>query len=203
VRRFEQRYEEERAKVMREPSKARKGRYTLGDDARLLATRLGVDGLVTGRMDILAVASGRIAVSIAMGVGSLGYSYLGIAVMDGGTGAVQAWFRASTQATTANKLENEPEKLVTSLVEDAFELFPGAEESLVYHQQPGELMGQIGAAARNADTSPYELVPMPPEILAQAKSRKRSSDDEVISDLEQLLGSPAPAAPANEPGRAP
>lgn len=90
----DRRYQEVLTQLQRRISKNIEDReYNAGDEMRLLAQRLGVDGIAFTRIEIAAAGKGRQAMAWTVGIGSTGSStMMSVSVIDGRTADIEAYF---------------------------------------------------------------------------------------------------------------
>jgi hypothetical protein len=106
--------------------------YNAGDEARLLAARLGVDALAFARMQIVAPAAGVRALNLGMGGES---TMLTVTIVDGTSGDVEAYItlpvlgRGKMVGGHDDIIEN-PEQEMANYAEATLEDIPNADPSL-------------------------------------------------------------------------
>jgi hypothetical protein len=90
----DRRYQEVLSQLQRKLNKDIEEReYNAGDEMRLLAQRLGVDGIAFTRIEIAAAGKGRQAMAWTVGIGSTGSStMMSVSVIDGRTADIEAYF---------------------------------------------------------------------------------------------------------------
>ncbi len=114
VLRVERRYAEELQRLGQKPKKLEERRYTLGEDARLLAATLGTGGLLFARVGALH--------AMAMG-GS--FAHLSVSVVNGVNGDLEAHFYSIESTSRKSLLEN-TNTLMNTLVDKVLENYPGS-----------------------------------------------------------------------------
>jgi hypothetical protein len=132
------RYETLQRPLRSAPRRTARHRYNLGDEARMLAARLGVDALVYPDMRIFAQAPGAMATTWILGIVSPGSNLflstsflLSVAVIDGNSGDIEALFLNGEVAFTGYQaIMEDPTKKLAPLVEGAIEELPAADPSL-------------------------------------------------------------------------
>ena len=90
----DRRYQEVLSQLQRKLNKDIEEReYNAGDEMRLLAQKLGVDGIAFTRIEIAAAGKGRQALAWTVGIGSTGSStMMSVSVIDGRTADIEAYF---------------------------------------------------------------------------------------------------------------
>ena len=159
VRQTNRRYEEEWRKMVRKPSKVKERRYNAGHEARLLAAKLGADGIAFARVQAVGATGGQVAMALLLGVGTMGYARLDISVVNGITGDVEAYLYYTMQ-TSFKKLTTKPAKTMRKLTTKVLRKYPAS----------GEVLEAKGTTLKEP-----------------AKEAKR--DEAVLTELEALLGS--------------
>jgi hypothetical protein len=179
VRRIDTRYDEEWDKAMRKPREARKGRYSIGDDAVAACSLLKVDGIVMSRIVAVGHSGGAQAMTIILSFGQAyaqSYARISLSVIEGKAGGVEGHFNGLKYTTTGGLLKK-PDKVMADLVENAIGDYPDARTIKV---------------AKNA--APHEKEPA---------ANSADSDDAAIADFETALAQKnarnAPPAEGAEP----
>jgi hypothetical protein len=163
VHRIDTRYDEEWTKAMRKPKEARKGRYSIGEDAVAACSLLHVDGLVMSRIVAVGNSGGRQAITIILSLGQAyaqSYARISLSVIEGKAGRVEGHF-SGLKYTTTGGLIKKPDKVMADLVGNAIDDYPEASEIKVAKKAPPQ-------AEAATDTSP-------------------ESDEAAISDFEAAL----------------
>ncbi|MDH3523565.1 MAG: hypothetical protein OES32_08255 [Acidobacteriota bacterium] len=126
VRRVNERYDEEWAGILRRPSQVHDGRYQAGEEATRLAARLDVDGLVLPRIQAVAVSAGKAMLTSFLSGGTYvaqGYARLDLAIVDGSSGTVEAYFFQALPATTKS-LTHKQDKLMAKVAGRTLRKYP-------------------------------------------------------------------------------
>ncbi|UCF80950.1 MAG: hypothetical protein JSV08_00560 [Acidobacteriota bacterium] len=160
VKRVNDRYGEEWSKLVRRPRKLRQGRYNIGDDTRKLCSVLEVDGLLIARVQAVGVTAGRRFLS--GGINALlspsGYGRMDVSVVNGKTGAVDAYFFFA-EYTSIKSLTKKQDKFMKGTSKGCFRRYPAAAEVL---------------KARGRDD--------------EAEEEEDEGEEDIIGEFEALLG---------------
>ena len=180
LRRVDARYDEEWSKAMSKPKEARKGRYSIGDDAVAACSLLKVDGLVMSRIVAVGHSGGSQAITMILSLGQAyaqSYARISLSVIEGKAGRVEGHFNGLKYTTTGGLLKK-PDKVMADLVSNAIDDYPKASEIKVAKGQKQETSAEEAASS--------------------------AADDAAIADFEAMLekknaGSAPPAAEAAPP----
>jgi hypothetical protein len=136
VLRANKRYQEEWKKLAAKIKKVEERRYNVGEEARLVAARLGVDGLVFARVHALAVTKGASAMGALIGIGGPATSLanLHVSVVNGKTADVEAHFY-SVVSTSVTGLTTNADDTMAKLAGKALEDLPAAGTTVTAEQQ--------------------------------------------------------------------
>jgi hypothetical protein len=110
------------------PKKLEKRIYNVGDPARLLASRLGVDAIAFGKVSITITPAGKAIVSALIG-GSTAGATSNFAIVNGATGDLEAVQLGIVPVTPGDKTDQELQVYVAALAERATKRMPGADPS--------------------------------------------------------------------------
>ena len=177
VHRFNERYEDERQQIMQGRKGVRSRRFTCGEEAEILAKRLGVDGIAVVRI-VSSAASGGQQVLAFIG-GSSGRTDMDVAILAADTGDVEAFFDAFITGTSDNDIVERPEKEMAKVSKKTLKKFP----------KTGEVVKVKRSWPQHTRKEPEAT----------------QSEDEMLADLEALLGDDSAAGegaevPADETG---
>ncbi|MEJ2131217.1 MAG: hypothetical protein P8Y95_06255 [Gammaproteobacteria bacterium] len=158
------RYEEEWARIVRKPKRVRYGYYSAGDEARILAAALNVDGLVFTRVIASGAGGGQKALSMLLIGGGTTFTRLDAGIVDGDDGEVEAFYFARMETGYA-EITKKAEKTMSKLTRKAMKRYPDVDETLKVKAPTDEEIAAI----------------------------EEEDDDEVMEELEALLGDQAQA----------
>jgi hypothetical protein len=99
-------------------------RFKMGDEARILAARLGADAIIVGRIQIAAAAGGASVFSLGTG----GEAELSIGIVAGDNGDLEAFFTGAQIGLSAKKVEKKPLKTMTKLFGSVLKDYPTVDE---------------------------------------------------------------------------
>ena len=116
VRNVNKRYDEDFLQKITLPFKrqlqdVRERRYKMGDEARILADRLGVEAIIVGRIEVAAAAGGASVFSL----GTSGEAEMSIGIIAGDNGDLEAFFTGTQLGLSAKKIEKKPLKTMAKL----------------------------------------------------------------------------------------
>lgn len=123
VNRVNDRYQEEWSKIVRKPRGVRTGRYSLGEETVQLATLLGVEGVLLSRIQAVGITPGRAVLASLFGGQVAGYGRLDLSVVEGGQGAVLAYF-FSIRDSTVKDLVRRPEFVMQKACKKGLKKYP-------------------------------------------------------------------------------
>ena len=140
----------------------------------------GIDPLVEkhGRVGASAPTGGRQALTIILSLGSAyaqGMSILGLGVLDGRTGRVEAYFHAARNCTLGS-LVKKPDKIMSALVEKVADDYPAASEVLTPKKGSEVVDAKDTATADDTAIQDFESVlkqkgvEAPPPVETPAKA---------------------------------
>lgn len=152
------RYEEEWGRMVRKPKRVRYGYYSAGDEARLLAAALGVDGLVFTRVVATGAGGGQKALRMLIG-GFATFTRMDTSIVDGDDGEVEAFFFNQTETGYA-EITKKAEKTMTKLTRKTLKRYPDVDEAIDV-KAPSE---------------------------AEIAAIEEEDDEKVMEELEALLG---------------
>ncbi|MEH6548364.1 MAG: hypothetical protein V7711_17955 [Pseudomonadales bacterium] len=171
----ERRFDEERGKIVSGKIEGVKYRdYTLGTEARQLARYLKVDAVAFTRMQAL----GQTGAALAIGFGSNGKMHMSMSLVHAKTGDIEGFFGGINTPLFGKSISSilkKPDKHTKKMVKTATKKMPHAEKVL----KPEKLDADKVRVAKIYDSEP---------------------GDDVVGDLEALLGTPEVEAEA-EPDR--
>lgn len=129
VRNVNKRYDEDFLQKITLPLKRqlqdiRSRRFKMGDEARILATRLGVDAIIVGRIDA-AVTSGGASV---LSLGTSGQAEMSVGIIAGDNGDLEAFFTGAQIGLSAKKIEKAPLKTMAKLFGSVLKDYPTPDE---------------------------------------------------------------------------
>ena len=130
VKRVNDRYNEERSKIINGPKQVRKRRYKVGSDAVQLCAILKTDGIVFARVFANGVSGGKATMSAVFNLGiprARSSAYMSTAVVEGRQGFVEGYFYAF-EATSMGQLTKKPAKIMGQLAGKALSKYPLASE---------------------------------------------------------------------------
>lgn len=133
----DRRYQEVLAQLQRRINKQIEQReYNAGDEMRLLAQRLGVDGIAFTRIEIAAAGKGRQAMAWTVGIGSTGSStMMSVSIIDGRTADIEAYFvppilRRGRAFAGYNEFIENPEENMEKITSATLKDLPDADPAL-------------------------------------------------------------------------
>ena len=162
VRRMNERYDDELARIVADEKSVRARRFTCGDEAQILATRLGAEALIMTRIQASGATGGQAAMAMIFG-GSRGFAAMSVGVIAGDNGDVEAFFDGVDSGMSDNALMERPVETMTKVTKKTLKKFP--------------------AASKTAKVSKRW-----PQSTDREVAEAGKSDDEVLADLEALLG---------------
>ena len=168
VRRANDRFDEEYAKLARKPGLLKKGRYTIGEEAQQLADYLDVDAVVFERIYMEAAAGGQMAMAFIMGRSAGGASF-SVTLANGSDGSVFGYYNWALGAIGKNSATTKSEEMVTQMATKALKKFPVRSAAVAVSGQDGD------------DTDLAEL-----EALLGEDSDRTDLDESVDAELEEL-----------------
>lgn len=157
------RYEEEWARIVRKPKRVRYRYYSAGDEARLLAAALDVDGLIFTRIVATGAGGGQKAFRMLIG-GFATFTRMDASIVDGDDGKVTAFYFAQTETGFA-EITKRAQKTMSKLTRKTLKKYPDADKTV-----------KVRAPTRD-------------EIAAI----EEEDDDKLMGELEALLGEETPA----------
>ncbi len=166
VRDVNKRYDEDFLQKITLPFKRqlqdiRERRFKVGDEARILADRLGVDAIIVGRIQAAVTSGGTSIISL----GTSGQAEMSIGIIAGDNGDLEAFFTGAQIGLSAKKIEKDPLKTMAKLFGSVLKDYPTPDELIkVKKSWPQSTNREIPDAA--------------------------SSDEDVLSDLEEMIGQP-------------
>jgi hypothetical protein len=166
VRNVNKRYDEDFLQKITLPFKRqlqdiRERRFKVGDEARILADRLGVDAIIVGRIQAAVTSGGTSIISL----GTSGQAEMSIGIIAGDNGDLEAFFTGAQIGLSAKKIEKDPLKTMAKLFGSVLKDYPTPDELIkVKKSWPQSTNREIPDAA--------------------------SSDEDVLSDLEEMIGQP-------------
>ena len=182
VRDVNKRYDEDFLQKITLPFKRqlqdiRERRFKMGDEARILAARLGVDAIVVARIQA-EVTSGAASV---FSLGTSGKAEMSVGIIAGDNGDLEAFFTGAQIGLSAKKIEKNPLKTMAKLFGSVLKDYPTPDELIKVKKRWPQ--------TTNREVPDAEL-----------------SDEDVLSDMEAMIeelvedATPAPgeALPAEE-----
>lgn len=161
VRNFNERYDADLAQVLKKPKDIRQRRFSLGDEARILAARLNADAIVVGRIQASGATGGQKTMAVLFG-GSMGHAALNIGIVAGDNGDLEGFFRDIDPGLSPDKIANEPVETMAKVSKKVLKDYPALEEMMKIRR----------SWPQNTDRKVPEA---------------ELSDDDVLSDLESLF----------------
>ena len=110
--------------LKRQLQDVRERRYTMGDEAQILADRLGVDAIIISRIQIAAAAGGASVFSLGTG----GEAEMHVGVIAGDNGDLEAMFTGAQIGLSAKKLEKNPLKTLSKIFGGVLKDYPKPDE---------------------------------------------------------------------------
>jgi len=162
------RYSEEWPKIIRKPKQVRYGRYSMGDELRSLAKRLGADAIVFARIQGVEVSVGKAVMGAVMGAliggggGSGSYARMDICVVNAQSAKIEGYFDGRVSVGLHDLTEN-AEKATKKLAKKTLKKYPNTEKVVKVRISKKD---KIEAEEPTAD------------------------EDAVLAELEALLGEP-------------
>ena len=104
-------------------------RYSLGEEARVLANYLDVDAVAFARLEAVGASGGQRLI----GFGNQGQIHLGVSIAHARTGDIEAFFGGNNTPTFGKSVEGivkKPEKTTGKIAKTAFKKLPGVAEAL-------------------------------------------------------------------------
>ncbi len=89
----------------------RSRRFKMGDEARILAARLGVDAIIVGRIQAAAASGG----TSVMSLGTSGQAEMSIGIIAGDNGDLEAFYSGAQIGLSAKKIEKKPLETMVKL----------------------------------------------------------------------------------------
>jgi hypothetical protein len=173
VRDLNKRYDEDFLQKIKPPLKRelqdiRERRFKMGDEARILADRLGVEAIIVGRIEVAAAAGGASVFSL----GTSGEAEMSIGIIAGDNGDLEAFFTGAQLGLSAKKIEKKPLKTMAKLSANVLKDYP----------TPDELIKVKRSWPQTTDRE------IPDAAL---------SDEDILLDMEEMIEQPQEdAAPA-------
>ena len=167
VRNVNKRYDEDFLQKITLPFKRqlqdiRKRRFKMGDEARILAARLGVDAIVVARIQAKVTSGGASVFSL----GTSGQAEMSVGIIAGDNGDLEAFFTGAQLGLSAKKIEKAPLKTMAKLFGSVLKDYPTADELIkVKRSWPQSTNRKIPDAAL--------------------------SDEDILSDMEAMFEQPA------------
>lgn len=152
------RYDEEWARIVRKPKRVRYGYYSAGDEARILAAALHVDGLIFTRIVATGAGGGQKALRMLIG-GFATFTRLDASIVDGDDGVVEAFYFAQTETGYA-EITKKAQKTMSKLTAKTFKKYPDIDAKLKVRAPTEEEIAAI----------------------------EEEDEDKLMSELEALLG---------------
>ncbi|HEY8518962.1 MAG TPA: hypothetical protein VIN61_02685 [Gammaproteobacteria bacterium] len=118
------------------PNRIKRRLYNAGDEARVLADYLGVDAIAFTRLQVVAATGGRTAVALLVGIGSMGGASANLALVDGDTGDLEAWFVSTYVGASAKSIEENPQGEMAQIAASMLAKLPGADPTLRVEEEP-------------------------------------------------------------------
>lgn len=166
VRNVNKRYDEDFLQKITLPFKRqlqdiRRRRFKMGDEARILAARLGVDAIVVARIQVAGASGG----TKVMSLGTSGQAEMSVGIIAGDNGDLEAFFTGAQLGLSAKKIEKKPLETMAKLFGKVLKDYPTADELVkVKRSWPQNTNREIPAAAL--------------------------SDEDVLSDMEAMFEEP-------------
>jgi hypothetical protein len=176
VRGMNERYDADIVQAMKKPKDIRSRRFNFGDEAKILAAKLGADALVVSRIAASGATGGQKTMAVVFG-GSMGYATVTLSIVAGDNGDLEAFFDGVDSGMSPEKLEQQPREVMSKVTASALKDFPG--------------LGEAGKYRKSWPQNTNRQVP-----------DKGASDEDVLSDLEALFEMP-PEAESPEAEQAP
>ena len=193
LRRVDARYDEEWSKAMSKPKEARKGRYSVGDDAVAACSLLKVDGLVMSRIVAVGNSGGKQALTVILSLGQAyaqSYARISLSVIEGKAGHVEGHFTGLKYTTTGGLLKK-PDKVMADLVSNAIDDCPKWSEIKVAKgaKQETETEAAATSAADEAAIADFEA------MLEKKKAGSASPPAQEPTPVPPPPAEPPPAEP--------
>jgi hypothetical protein len=139
----------------------RERRYKMGDQAQILAARLGVEAIIVGRIQIAAAAGGASVFSL----GTSGEAEITIGIIAGDNGDLEAVFTGAQLGLSAKKLEKAPLKIMAKIFKSVLKDYPTPDELIKVKRSWPQIT--------NREVPDTEL-----------------SDEDLLSDMEAMFEQP-------------
>jgi hypothetical protein len=139
----------------------RERRYKMGDQAQILAARLGVEAIIVGRIQIAAAAGGASVFSL----GTSGEAEITIGIIAGDNGDLEAVFTGAQLGLSAKKLEKAPLKTMAKIFKSVLKDYPTPDELIKVKRSWPQIT--------NREVPDTEL-----------------SDEDLLSDMEAMFEQP-------------
>ncbi len=175
VRSLNERYDADITQAMKKPKEIRSRRFNFGDEAKILAAKLDTDALIVSRISASGATGGQKTMAVMFG-GSMGHASVGLALVAGDNGDLEAFFDgaiAGMGGISPEQLERQPVEIMSKVIAAAIKDFPALDAEAKYKKSWPQTSNRI--------------VP-----------DKATSDEDVLSDLEALLGE-APESEVADP----
>lgn len=166
VRNVNKRYDEDFLQKITLPFKRqlqhiRKRRFKMGDEARILAARMGVDAIVVTRIQATVTSGGFSKLTL----GTSGQAEMSVGIIAGDNGDLEAFFTGAQLGLSAKKIEKKPLKTMAKLFGNVLKDYPTADE--------------LVKVKKSWPQSTDRKIPAAP-----------ISDEELLSDMEAMFEEP-------------
>ena len=161
VRNLNERYDADLAQVLKKRKDVRKRRFSFGDEARILAARLGAEAIIVGRIQASGATGGQMAMSFLIG-GSSGYAAMSLGIIAGDNGDLEAFFNDIDNGMSPAQITEQPLETMAKVSAKVLKDYPAMDET--------------AKVRRSWPQSTDRKVP-----------DTALSDEEVFSDLEALF----------------
>ena len=114
---------------MKKPKDIRKRRFSFGDEARILASRLNADAIVVGRIQASGATGGQKTMAVIFG-GSMGHAALNIGIVAGDNGDLEGFFSDIDPGLSPDKIANQPVETMAKVSKKVLKDYPATDEMM-------------------------------------------------------------------------
>ena len=159
VKRVNDRYGEEWARIVQRPDRIEFGRYSMGDDARKLCSLLDVEGLLLARIQAFTTTIGKgLVKELLRSESSEEYVSLDVSVVNGRTGAVEAYF-FHARSSYFRELTKKPNRVMKVVSKETLCNYPDVAEILARRERKGvDLPGGEEAEGEDDTVGKFEAL---------------------------------------------
>lgn len=128
VRNLNERYDADLAQVLKKRKDVRKRRFSFGDEARILAARLGAEAIIVGRIQASGATGGQQAMSFLIG-GSSGYAAMSLGIIAGDNGDLEAFFNDIDTGMSPAQITEQPLETMAKVSAKVLKDYPAMDET--------------------------------------------------------------------------